>query len=133
MAGNLFDLSGRVALVTGGNGGIGRAIALAFAEAGASVAILGRNEAKNRAVLQELQGTGVPSLVLQVDITNRELLQPAVEKVEQSLARSSCSSRFEVWPLTLVIGGRERNKAAAVLFRNGGLEADAGRAGPNAH
>ena len=45
----LFDLSGRVALITGGNGGIGRGIALGLAGAGAAVAIFGRNEAKNAA------------------------------------------------------------------------------------
>jgi len=48
---NLFDLSQNVAVVTGGNGSIGRSIALGFEEAGASVAIFGRNEEKNKNTL----------------------------------------------------------------------------------
>ena len=44
----LFNLSEQVAIVTGGNGGIGRSIAIGLAEAGASVAIFGRNEDKNK-------------------------------------------------------------------------------------
>ena len=59
-----FDLTGRVALVTGGNGGIGRSIALGLAEAGASVAVFGRNNEKNQQVLSELKTIGAPSLAM---------------------------------------------------------------------
>ena len=67
----LFDLSGRVAVVTGGNGGIGRGIALGLARAGAAVAIFGRNEEKNQHMLAELKAIGVPSLAVNVDLTQR--------------------------------------------------------------
>jgi len=81
----LFDLKGRVAIVTGGNGGIGRSIALGVAEAGAAVAIFGRNEEKNQQVLAELKSIGVPSLALKVDMTDRAGLQPALNQVESKL------------------------------------------------
>jgi 2-dehydro-3-deoxy-D-gluconate 5-dehydrogenase len=58
----LFDLTGQVAVVTGGNGGIGRGIALGLAGAGAAVAVLGRNNEKNRQVLSELR----PSVFLRL-------------------------------------------------------------------
>jgi len=53
-----FDLDGQVAVVTGGNGGIGRAIALGLAGAGAKVAIWGRNGEKNAAALAALRAVG---------------------------------------------------------------------------
>jgi len=82
---SMFDLTGRVALVTGGNGGIGRGIALALAQAGASVAIFGRNTAKNDKVLVELKAVGRPALAAVVDITDRAGLAPAVAAVEAAL------------------------------------------------
>jgi 2-deoxy-D-gluconate 3-dehydrogenase len=80
-----FDLNGRVALVTGGNGGIGRGIALGLAEAGAAVAILGRNDEKNQRVLSELKAIGVPAMAVQIDLTDRPALEPAFKCVESEL------------------------------------------------
>jgi 2-deoxy-D-gluconate 3-dehydrogenase len=81
----LFDLTGSVAVVTGGNGGIGRSIALGMAQAGAAVAVFGRSDEKNQRVLAELKTIGVPSLAMQVDVTDRAGLEPALEKVESQL------------------------------------------------
>lgn len=81
----LFDLSGRVAVVTGGNGGIGRGIALGLAGAGAAVAVFGRNDEKNQRVLSELKEIGVPSVAVTVDVTNRAGLEPALNRVESEL------------------------------------------------
>jgi 2-deoxy-D-gluconate 3-dehydrogenase len=83
----LFDLTGRVAVVTGGNGGIGRGIALGLAQAGAAVAVLGRNDEKNQRVFR-LQAIGVPSVAVKVDVTNRAGLAPALNKVESELGPS---------------------------------------------
>lgn len=86
---NLFDLSGNVALITGGNGGIGRGIAIGLAKAGASVAIFARNEEKNKATLSELKEIGIPAMALHIDITKRSDLAPAIKKVEQELGNIS--------------------------------------------
>ena len=81
----LFDLTGNVAIITGGNGGIGRSIAIGLAKAGASVAIFARNNEKNKKILSELEELGISAMVLNVDVTDRSALEPAIKKVEQEL------------------------------------------------
>ena len=80
-----FDLDGQVAVVTGGNGGIGRAIALGLAGAGANVAIWGRNSEKNAEALAALRAVGPPAVALAVDVADRSQLQPALAAVERDL------------------------------------------------
>jgi len=81
----LFDLTGKVAVVTGGNGGIGRDIVLGLAGAGASVAILGRNSDKNQEVLAELKDRGARARALVVDVTERHALEDAIQAVSSDL------------------------------------------------
>src|SRR5436189_957633 len=85
----LFDLTGRVAVVTGGNRGIGRGIALGLAEAGAAVAVFGRDEEKNQQVLSELKGIGVHAIAVKLDLTKRAALEPALNTVESELGSVS--------------------------------------------
>ena len=80
-----FSLSGRVAVITGGNRGIGRSIAIGMAHAGAAIAVLARNEEKNSQVLAELQAIGVPAIALHLDVTKRPTLSHAMTEVELAL------------------------------------------------
>jgi 2-dehydro-3-deoxy-D-gluconate 5-dehydrogenase len=85
----LFDLTGQAAIVTGGNGGIGRGIAIGLAEAGASVAIMARNEEKNHRVVAELTARGANAIAIELDMTRRADLQPAFEHAERRLGSVS--------------------------------------------
>ncbi len=80
-----FDLSGRVAVVTGGNRGIGRSIALGLAGAGASVAVVARNASRNAEVLAELQALGGEATALCLDVTHRSALTEAMAEIEGNL------------------------------------------------
>lgn len=74
----LFDLTGKVALVTGGNAGLGRAMALGLVEAGARVAVTGRDAEKNEAIAGELGGAG---LVVTADVREVAAVHAAVDEV----------------------------------------------------
>lgn len=74
-------LSDRVALITGGAGGIGRGIALQFAEEGCSIAIADVDEENASETVDEVAKKGRPGLVLQCDATDSEQIKKAVEKV----------------------------------------------------
>lgn len=65
-----FDLAGRTALVTGGNGGIGLGMARGLAEAGAAVAIAGRNADKGRQACRQLETLGARTRFLPLDVTD---------------------------------------------------------------
>jgi 2-deoxy-D-gluconate 3-dehydrogenase len=68
---NLFDLSGKVAVVTGGNGGIGLGMAQGMASCGASIVIAGRDEAKAEAALSSLRELGVQCTFMVADVTKK--------------------------------------------------------------
>jgi 2-dehydro-3-deoxy-D-gluconate 5-dehydrogenase len=68
----LFDLGGRVAIVTGGNGGIGFGMAEGLAAAGAAVIVAGRDEAKSAAAVKTLSEAGRKASAIAVDVTAAE-------------------------------------------------------------
>lgn len=86
---NLFDLSGEVAIVIGGTGALGGAMALGLAEAGASVAILGRNAERGQAACDRIHQTGAKSIFAAADAIDPSSLQAALEKVSGDLGPPS--------------------------------------------
>ena len=76
-----FALTGKRALITGGNRGLGRAFALALAEAGADVAIAARDTDRNAAVAAEIEARGRRGLALQADITDPDDVRRLVADV----------------------------------------------------
>ena len=87
MAYSPFDLTGKVALVTGGNSGIGLGMAKAVAEAGADVAIWGTNAAKNEAAKAELLKTGRRVLALECDVGDEAAVEQAFARTVETLGR----------------------------------------------
>ncbi len=83
----MFDLSGRVALVTGGNGGIGLGFARGLAKAGASVMVAGRNASKNEAAVAELTALGAQAGSVEVDVTDEASIRAMVATTAERMGR----------------------------------------------
>jgi len=83
MAYKPFDLTGKVALVTGGNGGIGLGMADALAQAGADIVVWGVNEAKNAKARAQLEAHGVRVLAQKVDVSDE---QAVIDSMAQAVA-----------------------------------------------
>lgn len=82
-----FDLTGKVAIVTGGNGGIGLGMARGLAEAGASVVVAGRNATKSEKAVKELAGLGAKAAAIAVDVVNEDSCRALVNGTVEQFGR----------------------------------------------
>lgn len=78
---DLFGLTGRTAVVTGGSSGIGRAMAVALGRAGARIALLARRERPLAETVAELSGHGVHASAIRVDLADRAALAVAIDTI----------------------------------------------------
>lgn len=77
----LFDIKGRVAVITGGYGILGSSMARCLAAEGVHVAIIGRNKAKGQALAEEISGLGAEAVFCQADVLERDKLEKAKEVI----------------------------------------------------
>src|SRR5213082_4269880 len=82
-----FDLAGKVAIVTGGNGGIGLGMARGLAEAGADIAVVGRNESKSLSAVADLKTRGVRAISIKADVTEKGSVAAMTERTLREFGR----------------------------------------------
>ena len=84
MSNKPFDITGRTAIITGGNGGIGLGIATGLALAGANIVIAARNNSKTQDAVKHIEHLGVRAVGLNVDVEDNEsisqMIETAIEK-----------------------------------------------------
>lgn len=83
----LFDLAGKVAIVTGGNGGIGLGIATGLAQAGVRIAIAARRRDKAEAALEQIGHTGSEAMFVETDVADRAACFAMAEEVATRMGR----------------------------------------------
>ena len=86
-AARLFDLTGKVALITGGNGGLGLAMAKGLAQAGAGIVVAARNERKTAEALSEIRALGARAEGVAVDVTQEPRIKEMVSRTVEALGR----------------------------------------------
>src|SRR5512137_992582 len=81
------DLSGKVAIITGGTSGIGRDAALLFANAGAKVVVAGRREAEGQETIDQIRAAGGDGLFVKTDVAHASEVQALVRKTVEKFGR----------------------------------------------
>ena len=77
-ASKLFNLEGKAAIVTGGNGGLGLAMATGLAAAGADIVVAARNPDKTASALAQIEAEGSRAIGIQVDVTSESEIKAMV-------------------------------------------------------
>jgi len=77
---DMFDLTGKVAIVTGGNGGLGLGMALGLASAGADIVVASRDQEKTRQAVQTIESLGVKALGVHLDVLRPELVEACMQQ-----------------------------------------------------
>src|SRR5688500_8761412 len=102
MSSPLFDLSGRLAVVVGGTSGIGRALAIGLAEAGADVVATGRRRTEVACVAAAIEKAGRRSLRVETDVTRRDSLERLLEETLKAFGKVdilvNCAGRTQRSP-----------------------------------
>lgn len=83
----LFDLTGRVALVTGGNGGIGLGMAEGMAQAGAAIVVAGRQKGKNAEAVKVLEKLGAKAAAVEGDVANEAACRALIDQAVKHFGR----------------------------------------------
>src|SRR5882672_9970317 len=104
MSNDVFNLAGRVALVTGGGSGLGLAIAKGLATAGATLAINGRDRVKLGAAAAQLEKVGLRAATFAFDVSDPDAARQGVAQVEQALG-----------PIGILINAAGMNQRAPML------------------